>query len=96
MAALGCRADNQTASRGLQKEAIRYIAEFFGLDALPIIDLTHHAVSQADGAAMLWEDFTVVGSEIPHGINHSGVVPIEQNPAGACVDAAIFERLEAR
>ena len=80
----------------LQKEAIRYIEEFYGLDQLAIVDLTQHSVSQADGAAMLWADFTVIGTEIPHRITHSGVVRIEQDPSGACVDAAIFERLEER
>jgi hypothetical protein len=78
----------------LQKEAIRYIEEFYGLDQLAIIDLQQQAVGQTPEATILWADFTVIGTEIPHQISHSGVVRIELDPAGACVDAAIFERVE--
>ena len=78
----------------IQKEAIRYIEEFYLLDQLAIIDLLQHAVSQTPEATTLWADFTVIGTEIPHRITHSGVVRIELDPAGTSLDAAIFERVE--
>ncbi|RYD26705.1 MAG: hypothetical protein EOP86_25555 [Verrucomicrobiaceae bacterium] len=81
----------QTPENRLLYEALDYLTFFYKLNQLAIIDLTQYAVSQADGAAMLWADFTVIGTEIPHRITHSGVVRIEQNPSGVTVDAAIFE-----
>jgi hypothetical protein len=78
----------------LQKEAIRYIEEFYGLDQLAIIDLQQQAVGQTPEATILWADFTVIGTEIPHQVSHSGVVRIELDAAGTSVDAAIFERVE--
>ncbi len=78
----------------IQKEAIRYIEEFYVLDQLAIIDLLQHAVSQTPEVTTLWADFTVIGSEIPHRITHSGIVRIELDPDGTSLDAAIFERAE--
>lgn len=77
----------------LQKEAIRYIEEFYQLDQLAIIDLAQHAVSQTP-AATLWADFTVIGTEVPYRIAHSGVVRVELDPAGITTDAAIFREVE--
>ena len=78
----------------LQQEAIRYIEEFYGLDQLAIIDLQQQAVGQTPEATILWADFIVIGTESPHQVCNSGVVRIELDPAGACVDGAIFERVE--
>lgn len=78
----------------LQREAIGYIVEFYGLNQLAIIDLTRHGVGERPEAMTLWADFTVIGPEIPHRITHSGVVRIECDPEGASLDAAIFERVE--
>lgn len=78
----------------LQREAIGYIVQFYGLNQLARIDLTRHGVSERQDAVTLWADFTVIGPEIPHRITHSGVVRIERDPDGASLDAAIFERVE--
>ena len=78
----------------IQKEAIRYIEEFYLLNQHSIIDLLQHAVRQTPEATTLWADFTVIGTDVPHRISHSGVVRIELDPAGTSLDAAIFERVE--
>jgi hypothetical protein len=78
----------------ITKEAIRYVEEFYQLDQLAIIDLFQHAVRQTSESTILWADFAVLGTEIPHRITHSGVVRIELDPAGTSLDAAIFERVE--
>lgn len=78
----------------IKKEAIRYVEEFYQLDQLAIIDLFQHAVSQTSESTILWADFAVLGTEMPHRITHSGVVRIELDPAGTTLDAAIFERVE--
>lgn len=77
----------------LQKEAIRYIEEFYELDQLAIIDLAQHAVSHTP-AVTLWADYTVIGTEVPYRIAHSGVVRVELDSAGTTTDAAIFSRVE--
>ena len=78
----------------LQREAIRYIEDFYRLDQLAIIDLQQQAVRQASGATTLWADFTVISNATPHRIVHSGVVRIERDSTGVSVDAAVFERVE--
>ena len=78
----------------LQKEALRFIEEFYLLNQLAIIDLLQHAVCRTVEGTILWADFTVIGTEIPKQITHSGVVRIELNPEGTSLDAAIFERVE--
>ncbi len=80
----------------LQKEAIRYIEEFYSLDQLAMIDLVRHAVSQTGEDTILWADFTVIEANNISRICHSGVVRIELDAAGSSVDAAVFERLEER
>ena len=80
----------------LQKEAIRYIEEFYNLDQLAMIDLVRHAVSQTGEDTILWADFTVIEATKDSRICHSGVVRIEFDAAGSSVDAAVFERLEER
>ena len=78
----------------ITKEAIRYVEEFYQLDQLAIIDLFQHAVRQTPESTIVWADFAVLGTELPHRITHSGVVRIELDPAGTSLDAAIFERVE--
>jgi hypothetical protein len=75
-------------------EAVDYITFFYKLNQLAIIDLLLHAVSQKDGTTTLWADFTVIGTISHSRVDHSGIVRVELDEAGACVDAAIFERTE--
>mgnify|MGYP000904091721 CR=1 FL=1 len=77
----------------LQREACRYIEEFYDLDQLALIDLTGHAIGRADGQTTLWADFAVIDGQ-PHRIAHSGVVRIERTSGSSDIDAAIFERVE--
>jgi hypothetical protein len=77
----------------LQREACRYIEDFYDLDQLALIDLTGHAIGRADGQTTLWADFTVIDG-VPHRIAHSGVVRIERTSGSSDIDAAIFERVE--
>jgi hypothetical protein len=83
-----------TTENQLLFEAVDYVTYFYKLNQLAIIDLLQHAVSPRDSTPILWADFTVIGTESPSRIAHSGVVRVELDAAGSDVDSTIFERAE--
>ncbi len=78
----------------LLREAVRYLEDFYDLDQLAVVDLALHAVYRSDFDTVLWADFTVIKSERPDRIAHSGVVRLELESGTAGLDAAVFERVE--
>ena len=78
----------------LQREACRYIADFYDLDQLAIIGLPRHGISRAKGNMTFWADFMVSVDEPCKHFAHSGIVRITIDDATSTREEAVFERVE--